>query len=91
MPTRIQAGWWYQQSLFVRTLTWQLSQTLGCICYVFDLLKWLLSGSGTITEELGWKGLWHDVIWLWWSSVDRSNRWIGKTMTVIQHTPGDYQ
>lgn len=90
MPIKYQMGSWYRQNRFVRGLLWSLSQTLGCFFFLFDLLKWLLCTNTTISGGTGWKSVWHDILFLWWDSIDRSNCWIGKTIDVIQHTPGEY-
>lgn len=90
MPVRVKIGSWHQRSAFQKVALWSLSQMLGCFCFGFDLLRWLLSGKNTITGESGLIGLWCDVTYMWWSSVDRSNKWIGKTITIIPHVPGEY-
>lgn len=90
MPTKIQVGSWYGRPFLVKVILWSLSQTLGIVCFGFDLLKWLLSSSPTIATDVGWKGAWLDVVFLWWDSVDRSNRWVGKTITILKHVPGEY-
>ncbi len=90
MPTKIKVGSWYRLNFPLKVLSWSLSQMFGCFCFAFDLLKWLFNMSGTLTEEFGLSGVWHDILFIWWTSVDRSNRWIGKTVEIVKHTPGEY-
>ncbi len=87
MPTRFKVGPWHRRNFFMKGALWTLSQTLGCFYFAFDLLNWLLRAKNTTDGEFNW---WQNILLLWWSSVDRSNKWIGKTITIIEHIPGEY-
>lgn len=90
MPTKLQYGSYFNRPPHIKALLWMLCRFLGIIYFAYALLRWLLSAKNITSEAFGLKGAWQEILFVWWSSRDTSDNLMGKTITILEHKPGEY-